>query len=183
MGCAARRSVRNDIRRRPFSVTPPSRPQRNITTTLAPRKRLASTSITFWLYAAAVVTPAVIRMMAPPLKPPVSWLAGIGNLPPATVVTRPCCHGRQTQNGTNRSSASAQRGGGRGSKGTCPATTDAEQECRPRESAESRHLSNSAAENNVLVDLPALLPVTEGELDLLERELLPFIGDILRPSR
>lgn len=52
-----------------------------------------------------------------------------------------------------------------------------------RESAESRHLSNSAAENNVLVDLPALLPVTEGELDLLERELLPFIGDILRPSR
>ncbi len=32
----------------------------------------------------------------------------------------------------------------------------------------------------VLVDLPDLLPVTEGELELLESELADFIADLLK---
>ncbi len=38
------------------------------------------------------------------------------------------------------------------------------------------------AEYRVLIDLPCSLPVTEAELDLLEREVLPFIRDILRAT-
>ena len=37
-----------------------------------------------------------------------------------------------------------------------------------------------ATEYRVLADFPALVPVTEAELELLERELLPFIEGILR---
>ena len=53
---------------------------------------------------------------------------------------------------------------------------------RPR----SKELGRSAAaagEYKVLVDLPSPLSVTEAELDLLEREVLPFIGDILGAIR
>jgi len=39
-----------------------------------------------------------------------------------------------------------------------------------------------ATEYRVQADLPALLPVTEAELELLERELLPFIAGILRTA-
>jgi len=33
-----------------------------------------------------------------------------------------------------------------------------------------------------MADFPALLPVTEAELELLEREVLPFIAGILRTA-
>lgn len=48
----------------------------------------------------------------------------------------------------------------------------------PPISRKSRH--RQPEEYKVIIDLPAPLPVTDAELDLLESELSDFIADLLR---
>ena len=51
---------------------------------------------------------------------------------------------------------------------------------RPRAPANSGKKTRETAGYRVIVDLPDLLPVTEGELELLEAELADFIAELLK---
>lgn len=60
-----------------------------------------------------------------------------------------------------------------------PAAGTAE-ETRPQAPANSGKKTRETSGYKVIVDLPDLLPVTEGELELLESELADFIAELLR---
>lgn len=60
-----------------------------------------------------------------------------------------------------------------------PAAGTAE-EARSRAPANSGKKTRETSGYKVLVDLPDLLPVTEGELELLEAELADFIAELLK---
>jgi hypothetical protein len=60
-----------------------------------------------------------------------------------------------------------------------PAGGSAE-DARPRAPANSGKKTRETNGYKVLVDLPDLLPVTEGELELLEAELSDFIAELLK---
>lgn len=54
------------------------------------------------------------------------------------------------------------------------------EETRPGASANSGKKTREPSGYKVIVDLPDLLPVTEGELELLESELADFIAELLK---
>ena len=54
------------------------------------------------------------------------------------------------------------------------------EDARPRAPANSAQKDSETNGYKVLVDLPDLLPVTEGELELLESELADFIAELLK---
>lgn len=60
-----------------------------------------------------------------------------------------------------------------------PAAGSAE-ETRPRAPANSGRKTRETSGYKVIVDLPEPLPVTEGELELLESELADFIAELLK---
>jgi hypothetical protein len=56
---------------------------------------------------------------------------------------------------------------------------DEDERCAPAAPAKARGRRGKAG-HVVICNLPDALPVTEGELDMLERELGPFIAALLR---
>jgi hypothetical protein len=54
------------------------------------------------------------------------------------------------------------------------------EDARPRAPANSGKKPRETAGYKVIVDLPDLLQVTEGELELLEAELADFIAELLK---
>ena len=54
------------------------------------------------------------------------------------------------------------------------------EDARPGANANSGKKTRETAGYRVIVDLPDLLPVTEGELELLESELADFIAELLK---
>ena len=54
------------------------------------------------------------------------------------------------------------------------------EDVRPRAPANSGKKPRETAGYKVVVDLPDLLPVAEGELELLESELADFIAELLK---
>lgn len=60
-----------------------------------------------------------------------------------------------------------------------PASGTAE-ETRPHAPANSGKKTRETSGYRIIVDLPGLLPVTEGELELLEAELADFIAELLK---
>ena len=60
-----------------------------------------------------------------------------------------------------------------------PAAGTAEETC-PRAPTNSGKKTRETNGYKVIVDLPDLLPVTEGELELLESELAEFIAELLK---
>jgi hypothetical protein len=60
-----------------------------------------------------------------------------------------------------------------------PAAATAE-EARPHAPANLGKKTRETSGYKVIVDLPDLLPVTEGELELLEAELADFIAELLK---
>jgi hypothetical protein len=61
-----------------------------------------------------------------------------------------------------------------------PPPTETAEDARPRAPANSGKKPRETAGYRVIVDLPDLLPVTEGELELLESELSEFIAELLK---
>jgi hypothetical protein len=61
-----------------------------------------------------------------------------------------------------------------------PPAAGAAEEPRPRAPANSGKKTRETSGYKVIVDLPDLLPVTEGELELLEAELADFIAELLK---
>ena len=53
-------------------------------------------------------------------------------------------------------------------------------DARPGAPANSGKKTRETSGYKVIVDLPDLLPVTEGELELLESELADFIAELLK---
>ena len=60
-----------------------------------------------------------------------------------------------------------------------PAAGTTEETC-PHAPANSGKKTRETSGYKVIVDLPDLLPVTEGELELLESELADFIAELLK---
>ena len=52
--------------------------------------------------------------------------------------------------------------------------------CPPRRAREFGQKTRETSGYKVIVDLPDLLPVTEGELEFLEAELADFIAELLK---
>ncbi len=61
-----------------------------------------------------------------------------------------------------------------------PPPAETAEDARPRAPANSAKKTRETNGYKVLVDLPDLLPVTEGELELLEAELADFIAELLK---
>jgi hypothetical protein len=61
-----------------------------------------------------------------------------------------------------------------------PPAGETAENARPRAPANSGKNPRETAGYKVIVDLPDLLPVTEGELELLEAELADFIAELLK---
>jgi len=59
-----------------------------------------------------------------------------------------------------------------------PGTVDTDPRCAPE--TPSRPRRRSASEYKVVTDFPAVLPVTEAELELLESELAEFIAELMK---
>ena len=69
--------------------------------------------------------------------------------------------------------------GARDGRESPPAAGTVEESC-PRAPANSGKKTQETSGYKVIVDLPDLLPVTEGELELLESELADFIAELLK---
>jgi hypothetical protein len=61
-----------------------------------------------------------------------------------------------------------------------PPAGETEENTRPRAPANLGRNARETAGYKVIADLPDLLPVTEGELELLEAELADFIAELLK---
>lgn len=61
-----------------------------------------------------------------------------------------------------------------------PPPAETAEDARPRAPANLGKKTRETAGYRVIVDLPDVLPVTEGELELLEAELADFIAELLK---